>query len=508
MASWRKVLAGGGNIRGYGMASRYDAIVVGAGPGGVSCGALLAKWGLKTLVVDKNSQIGGKAMTISKKGFRYEYWPIAACPSTGTRFHSLLKVLGLEDKVELIAPDPLGLMHYETPSGEIRTIVMPGAGKSVDPIALFSLLGIPDAQMPEVMRLLSDILGLPPQTLDQLDDVNLLQFLDRYQIPKSLYSLLATLQSEGTLELPGDIACASEFIRVFRQNNMQGGGLYPAGGFGKMYEAMANVLRANGGDVLLRTKVEQITVRNGRVSGVITDKGTFHAPIVVSNAGLQPTVLKLVGEEHFDKSYVNYVRDLVPSLGFAGARYFLSKPVLKYPLYVYFSDDSVSTMEKHVRAEAGKMPEQIYVFMSTNSLYPGMAPPGKQLIYTGISCPADPRTKIKPWIDKVEEEVARLWPDVFKFVEEREYYGPAQISRLSRAATVPGTGGECIGLGQIAGQCGKLKPTPRAPIGGLFYVGADAGSSGFGNHMCVESGFNVANMVREYWTTHPVLHQS
>jgi hypothetical protein len=105
-----------------------------------------------------------------------------------------------------------------------------------------------------------------------------------------------------------------------------------------------------------------------------------------------------------------------------------------------------------------------------------MAPKGKQLIYTGITCPADPKTKIKHYLDKVEVEIARLWPDVFKYIEEKEYYGPAQISRLSRDSVVPGTGGECIGLGQIVGQCGNLKPSPKAPIGGLFYVGADAGN--------------------------------
>jgi len=317
-----------------------------------------------------------------------------------------------------------------------------------------------------------------------------------------MYSLLATLQSEGTLEVPGDVACASEFVKIFQQNNTFGGGLYPAGGFGRMYEAIAESALANGADIILRTRVERIAVENGRVRGVFTDKGTFQAPIVVSNAGIQPTVLKLVGEEHFDKGYVNYVRDLIPSFGFAGARYFLRKPVLKHPLYVYFADDTVSTMDKHMRAEAGQMPERIYVFMSTNSLYPGMAPPGKQLIYTGITCPADPKTNIKPWLDKVEAEIARLWPDVFKYIEEKEYYGSAQISRLSRDSVVPGTGGECIGLGQIAGQCGNLKPSPKAPVGGLFYVGADAGSAGFGNHMCVESGINVANIVRDYWATH------
>jgi phytoene dehydrogenase-like protein len=497
-----------GKTRGYLMANRYDVIVVGAGPGGATCTALLAKWGLKTLLVDKNSQVGGKAMTVSKRGFRFEYWPIAACPSTGTHFHEVLKTLGLEKEVDLIVPDPLGLMHYETPSGEIKTIVIPGAGRPIDPMDLFNVLGVREAELPEVMRLFTDILGMSPQAQEQLDDVGLLEFLDRYQVPTSVRSMLTTLQSEGTLELPNDIASASEFIKVFTQNNTRGGGLYPSGGFGRLYEAMTESIRADGGDVILRTKVERIIVQNGQVRGVATDKGAFRAPVVVSNAGIQPTVLKLVGEEHFDKSYANYVRDLVPSLGFAGARYFLSRPVLKYPLYVYFSDNTVSTMEKHLKAEAGQMPEQIYVFMSTNSLYPGMAPAGKQMVYTGISCPADPKTKIEPWIDKVEAEVARLWPDVFKFIEYKEYYGPAQISRLSRDAVVPGTGGECIGLGQIAGQTGKLKPSPRAPIGGLFYVGADAGGSGFGNHMCVESGLNVAKMARNYWLTHPAAHKA
>jgi len=39
------------------MAKKYDVIVVGAGPGGATCSALLAKWGLKTLLVDKNAQV-------------------------------------------------------------------------------------------------------------------------------------------------------------------------------------------------------------------------------------------------------------------------------------------------------------------------------------------------------------------------------------------------------------------------------------------------------------------
>jgi len=484
------------------MEESYDVIVVGAGPGGITCSALLATWGLKTLVLDKNDQVGGKAVTVSRDGFRYELWPILACPSTDTKFEAVLKILGLHDRVEFFRPHPLGLMHYETSSGEMRTMVLPGAGNPVDPQELFNFFGITDDEMPEVTRLFTDLLGMGPYEKDSLDDVSVLEFLDRYHIPRSLYAFLSTFQSEGTQEVPNDISCASEFVKVFQENNTKGGGLYPAGGFGRMYETMAGAVKARGGEVVLGTRAEKIHVVDGRVQGVLAGKDTFQAPIVVSNAGIQPTVLKLVGEEHFDKGYVNHVKDLVPSLGFAGARYFLSKPVLECQSYIYFSDDTVSTTKHYLDAESGIMPAQTYLYVSTNSIYPGMAPEGKQLVYTGLSCPADPKTDIRPWLEIVEAGVSRLWPDIMKYAEKKEYYGPAEVSSLSRDPVVPGVGGECVGLGQIVGQCGRHQPSAKAPIRGLFYVGFDTGSWGFGNHKAVESGLNVARMVRNYHATH------
>ena len=53
----------------------YDVIVIGAGLGGAVCGALLAKWGLRVMILDKNIRPGGKQMGISAKGFKSEMWP-------------------------------------------------------------------------------------------------------------------------------------------------------------------------------------------------------------------------------------------------------------------------------------------------------------------------------------------------------------------------------------------------------------------------------------------------
>jgi prolycopene isomerase len=104
--------------------------------------------------------------------------------------------------------------------------------------------------------------------------------------------------------------------------------------------------------------------------------------------------------------------------------------------------------------------------------------------------------------DKLEQTVAKIWPELPKYIEHKEYYGTADVSALTREHVLPGQGGECIGLGQIVGQCGRHKPSAKAPLQGLFYVGCDAGGYGCGTHHGVDSGFRVAHMVLQYHQMH------
>ena len=50
----------------------YDVIIIGAGMGGLTAGALLAKDGLKTLVIEKHSIPGGYATSFKRKGFWFD----------------------------------------------------------------------------------------------------------------------------------------------------------------------------------------------------------------------------------------------------------------------------------------------------------------------------------------------------------------------------------------------------------------------------------------------------
>ena len=97
---------------------------------------------------------------------------------------------------------------------------------------------------------------------------------------------------------------------------------------------------------------------------------------------------------------------------------------------------------------------------------------------------------------KLDEQLARCFPAAWAAVERREVDGPAEVSAHTRDSVLPGQGGECVGIGQIVGQCGTRKPSPRTPIAGLFLAGCDAGSGTMGTHQATDSGMTVARMVR------------
>ncbi|MBI4706348.1 MAG: NAD(P)-binding protein [Candidatus Omnitrophica bacterium] len=85
----------------------YDAIIIGAGIGGLVCGCYLAKAGLKTLIVEKNAQPGGYCTSFTRNGFRFD-----ACAHSlgslrdGGILKVILKELDLENRIEFKRSNP------------------------------------------------------------------------------------------------------------------------------------------------------------------------------------------------------------------------------------------------------------------------------------------------------------------------------------------------------------------------------------------------------------------
>jgi len=475
---------------------KYDVIVVGAGIGGASCAALLAQRGIHVLLVDKNSIPGGKAMTVDSDGYRYEFWPVAGGPARGSRFESLLAEIGMSDEAEVLMPDQATQILYRNAGGDLLSHVNPPKSAGGGGMGVMSILGLQDGDPEEVMRFFTELASLTDEQVAELDDVTFLEFLNRYTLPQSLISYFG-MQSNIIFVVPIDRLAASEMIRVTRDFGKGGAGRYHRGGFGRIAEACCQSIERNNGTVLLGSRVEQICIEQGRVCGIETTAGRFEAPLVISNAGIQPTVLKLVGKQHFDAAYVDTVKNLVPSWAIMGTRYFLDRPLFEQGMHVYFSDDNYMDAERFARMQEGWVPDDPSVFNVVPAVYDtDMAPEGKQCALIGTFCPPDPEmlNTDELW-QKLDGAVDRLWPELKDCLESKVRYGNAQVSGLTRDAVVPGQGGECIGLAQIVGQCGRHKPDARSPLSGLYYVGCDAGGYGCGTHQAVDSGANVADLV-------------
>jgi len=73
---------------------------------------------------------------------------------------------------------------------------------------------------------------------------------------------------------------------------------------------LRRVIESCGGRVLVRHRVDKIIVEDGRVKGVRVGGKVFRSTIVVSNANAKTTFLELVGEEHLDRGFVEYIRGL------------------------------------------------------------------------------------------------------------------------------------------------------------------------------------------------------
>lgn len=484
------------------MDDRYDVIVIGAGPGGATIAALLADAGLRVLLAEKNDRAGGKAMTLHRGGYGYEMWPVVAIPGGPSRYDELLKQLEREDDVPLALPPPEqqqnGGIVYHTADGRWLRMVPNDSGNPLDAFA--QTFDLTPEQMQPVIDMAMAVFALAEDEIDALEDTPILDWLDGFDLPAGPLAYIGVMLNMFFLVGPDRIP-ASEAIRICLRGFMLAGGAfqYWRGGIGRTLEVAAEHVTDRGGTFLTRARVERIVVEDGRAVGIVTPQGEFRARAVVSNAGIQPTVLRLAGEDHFSAEYVDYVRALEPSWGIAGIRYFLDAPIFP-PAGLAFGDRSWWTTERYEAARAGDWPDIPQLYWSTPALWDRALAPddGSQVVLIGTLADPDPDSPMsEEAIERIHRTALQAWPRLGEHIVRRESYTTRSVSNLTRDAVVAGAGGECIGIAQTMEQEGRNKPNPRTPLPGLYIVGCDAGGKGVATHQGVDSGFRVADLVLE-----------
>ena len=103
-------------IRGREFRSQYDAIMIGGGIGGLICSNLLARAGMKVLLIERHYVLGGYCSTFRRKKFIFDsathFYPLLG--NTSTLTGKVLQKLG--NPTRWVKMDPVDKFHF--PDGD------------------------------------------------------------------------------------------------------------------------------------------------------------------------------------------------------------------------------------------------------------------------------------------------------------------------------------------------------------------------------------------------------
>ena len=285
--------------------TRSSAVVIGAGLGGLSAAMRLGSKGYSVTVIDRLDRVGGRGSSVTKNGFRFDLGPtILTVPQV---FEKLWKDCGKDfaRDVELVPLDPFYEIRwqdgsrFQVRSSEEEMLAevtrnfpkdLKGYCKFLEDCEkryVFGFEGLGRRPMNKIWDLLKEIPG----------------FI-RLRADRSVYSHVSTRVKDPKFRMAlsfhplfigGDPRNVTSMYILVSHLEKAFGVHYVKGGVQALADAMANVVKEQGGQVLLNSNVENITLNKQKADGVMLENGLkLNADIVVSNADPGWTYNKLL----------------------------------------------------------------------------------------------------------------------------------------------------------------------------------------------------------------------
>jgi len=332
----------------------YDALVVGAGAGGLFAAARLAHAGYRTLVVERLDEVGGRASTRDIDGFKVNVGAIVI--EVGGITEQTFAEVGAEFDVRSPAPPVLyrvGKKDLDVTRGDcgllLQNLTRQGAKL---------LSGIGAARKDD---------GLPDT--DELSTADWVAKYTKNEAVQGVFrNMCASVFSVGSDELPARV-----FLTYFtRKSAFKKFGFSPEGTVG-VWRSLDSAFQAHGGQLWLSSIVEKLHVKDGRVTGatVLREDGSqveVSCLVAVSDAGPTGTVA-LVGEDILPAEYREQVAAKDRPTAMISINFASQDRLVEVPGMLLFS----------------KSRRLCYIANFTDSC-PETAPPGWHL-YVGTSVP-------------------------------------------------------------------------------------------------------------------------
>ena len=281
------------------------AVVIGAGLGGLAAAMRLGARGWQVTVLDRLDRVGGRGSSITQGGHRFDLGPtIITVPDV---FEDLWAATGRDFRrdVDLRPIDPFYTIRWPDGShfaatGDTDRMLAEVARLSPGDVKGY-LRFLRDAER----RFTVGYLGMVAKPMHRLwETVKVLPEFARLRADRSILGLakarvrdprLRMALSFHPLFIGGDPSRVTSMYALVSHLEKEFGVHCAIGGVQAVADAMARIIRAQGGSLRLGTTVDRITFEGDRATGVqLADGSAIPAALTVSNADAGHTYTRLL----------------------------------------------------------------------------------------------------------------------------------------------------------------------------------------------------------------------
>jgi len=290
-----------------------DAIVIGAGLGGLTAAAILAQSGMKVTVCENTGWVGGCCSSMEQDGYRFDIG--ASVVELSWIIDEFFDAVGKKtsDYIDFIPVDPIygfvtadgSRFTYPVDKDATREVLAGFSREDAEAWDSFSRIG-----SDIVTEAFGPIMTSPFMTFSDalklaVTNPKMAGYM-RYMLMNFESTLCSFFKSD---KVRASMSLQSYFVGLppalcpgyiaFLAYSEHEGIFYPRGGMIEIPKAVTRVLEENGGEIKFNTRVRKVLTEGGRARGVQLDDGTeITSKIVVSNVNAKTLYLDMVGREN------------------------------------------------------------------------------------------------------------------------------------------------------------------------------------------------------------------
>ncbi len=375
----------------------YDAVVIGAGLGGLSAAALLQSKGLKTLVCENTDLVGGCCSSIDIEGYRFDIG--ASIVELSFVIDDLFQQMGKKtsDYIDFMPIDPIygfvteegDKFTYPVDSAATREVIAGMSPKDAANWDRFSKLGAE-----AINEAFGRVMGKPMYTFSDMMKVLLaapkMLKVAPYMIKNFESALKGFFEDE---KVRSSMSLQSYFLGLppalcpgyvsFLAYGEHEGIYYPRGGMIKIPEGICNCFKDFGGEIKFNARVTKVLTDGKSVNGVELADGTkITSKIVVSDINAKTLYLDLIGRDNIPGWAASAMKNFPVSIPAPMIMLGLDSE-LDLPGHHTFCYTNLNEMNRiwFDEYKKGIIPTGGFMLISWPShADPSMAPPGKHCI--------------------------------------------------------------------------------------------------------------------------------